>query len=402
MFQIFCDSAANIPAELVKKYNINVLSFINDVEGKMIPCFDINLTPEQERTVGHEYYEAMRKNLQVKTALVNTDTFISEFRKVLEKGEDVIYFSLSKNISGTYNAARIASEDLLEEFPDRKIRLVDSLNASLAQGILAIYASEMRNQGKDIDSIADYLDGLAHQMNGVFTVDDLRYLSRTGRIKAASALIGNALNIKPILRGNAKGYIVQFSTVRGRKKALRELIRLVCDNAQNPEEHIMGIAHADCYEESLYVMEEIQKHIHPRMFINTSYDMCTGTHVGPDTIALFFIAKDRELSNHPTTLVERASDLAEKTVEIAGTAGKAAINIAEKASSEFPEKASELSEKASEFAEKAASEIAEKKSEFAEKSSELSEKSSELTEKATRAAAGIAEKASDFVDKWKR
>lgn len=397
MFQIFCDSAANIPAELVKKYNINVLSFVNDVEGKMIPCFDINLTPEQERAMGHEYYEAMRKNLQVKTALVNTDTFTSEFRKVLEKGEDVIYFSLSKNISGTYNAARIAAEDLLEEFPGRKIRLVDSLNASLAQGILAIYASEMRDQGKDIDSIADYLDGLAHQMNGVFTVDDLRYLSRTGRIKTASALIGNALNLKPILRGNADGYIVQFSTCRGRKKALRELVRLVCDNALHPEEHIMGIAHADCYEESLYVMEEIQKHIHPRMFINTSYDMCTGTHVGPDTVALFFVARDRELSNHPITLAERASDFAEKT---AVSAEKAAINITEKAST-LPEVASELSEKASEFAEKAATEIAEKKAELSEKSSELSEKGSELTEKATKAAAEIAEKASDFVDKWK-
>lgn len=295
MFQIVVDSAANIPAELVKKYDICVISFVNYVNGKKVVCFDPDLTPEEERAKGREYYDAVRAGADVKTGLVSSGDFEDLFRSILEAGDDILYFSLSKNISGTYNSARIAAEELSESFPDRKIRLIDALNASLAQGILAIYASEMRAGGKSLDETADILATYPAKMNGVFTVGDLKYLSKTGRISSSAALVGNLLSIKPILRGNKDGFIVQFKKCRGRKSALNTLVSLVCDNIVNPEEQIIGIAHADAYEDSLYVMEEIRKRVKLRGFINTSYDYCTGSHVGPDTIALFFMAKDREL-----------------------------------------------------------------------------------------------------------
>ena len=276
MFQIFVDSAANLPAVTAKQYDIHVISFVNLVDGKEITCFDPDLSPEEERQKGTEYYQAMSRGCEIKTGLISTAAFEEAFRSALEADQDVLYFSLSKNISGTYNSARLASEELLDEFGDKhKIHLVDSLNASLAQGILAIYASEM---------------------NGVFTVGDLKYLSRTGRIKGSVATIGNVLKIKPILRGNKDGYIVSYKNCRGRKSALNELVNLVCDNIVEPEKQILGIAHADAYEDSLYIMDKIQQKIKVRDFINTSYDFCTGSHVGPDTIALFFIGKDRELS----------------------------------------------------------------------------------------------------------
>lgn len=295
MFQIVVDSAANIPAELVKKYDIRVISFVNYVNGKKVVCFDPDLTPEEERAKGKEYYDAVRAGADVKTGLVSSGDFEDLFRSILEAGDDILYFSLSKNISGTYNSARIAAEELSESFPDRKIRLIDALNASLAQGILAIYASEMRTGGKSLDETADILATYPAKMNGIFTVGDLKYLSKTGRISSSAALVGNLLSIKPILRGNKDGFIVQFKKCRGRKAALNTLVSLVCDNIVNPEEQIIGIAHADSYEDSLYVMEEIRKRVKLRGFINTSYDYCTGSHVGPDTIALFFMAKDREL-----------------------------------------------------------------------------------------------------------
>ncbi len=295
MFQIVVDSAANIPAELVKKYDIRVISFVNYVNGKKVVCFDPDLTPEEERAKGKEYYDAVRAGADVKTGLVSSGDFEDLFRSILEAGDDILYFSLSKNISGTYNSARIAAEELSESFPDRKIRLIDALNASLAQGILAIYASEMRAGGKSLDETADILATYPAKMNGIFTVGDLKYLSKTGRISSSAALVGNLLSIKPILRGNKDGFIVQFKKCRGRKAALNTLVSLVCDNIVNPEEQIIGIAHADSYEDSLYVMEEIRKRVKLRGFINTSYDYCTGSHVGPDTIALFFMAKDREL-----------------------------------------------------------------------------------------------------------
>lgn len=295
MFQIVVDSAANIPAELVKKYDIRVISFVNYVNGKKVVCFDPDLTPEEERAKGREYYDAVRAGADVKTGLISSGDFEDLFRSILEAGDDILYFSLSKNISGTYNSTRIAAEELSESFPDRKIRLIDALNASLAQGILAIYASEMRAGGKSLDETADILATYPAKMNGVFTVGDLKYLSKTGRISSSAALVGNLLSIKPILRGNKDGFIVQFKKCRGRKSALNTLVSLVCDNIVNPEEQIIGIAHADAYEDSLYVMEEIRKRVKLRGFINTSYDYCTGSHVGPDTIALFFMAKDREL-----------------------------------------------------------------------------------------------------------
>jgi EDD domain protein, degV family len=296
MFQIVVDSAANIPAELVKKYDIRVISFVNYVNGQPLTCFDPDLTMEQERVKGKEYYDALRAGAEIKTGLISSGDFEECFRSIMENNEDVLYFSLSKNISGTFNSARIAAQELMENPPmGRRIRMIDSLNASLAQGILAIYASEMRSQGMDFDTIADTLETYPARMNGIFTVGDLKYLAKTGRLSGSAALIGNILSIKPILRGNKDGYIVQYKKCRGRKAALNTLVSLVCETIIDPKEQIIGIAHADSYEDSLYVMEEIQKRIQVREFINTSYDYCTGSHVGPDTIALFYMAKDREL-----------------------------------------------------------------------------------------------------------
>ena len=156
-----------------------------------------------ELAKGKEYYNAMRTGCEIKTGLISTANFADAFRTALEADQDVIYLSLSKNISGTYNSARLAAEELLEEYGGkRKIRLVDSLNASLAQGILAIYASEMRDRGMNVDEAADLLETYVSKMNGVFTVGDLKYLSRTGRIKGSVAVVGNMLKIKPILRGS--------------------------------------------------------------------------------------------------------------------------------------------------------------------------------------------------------
>ena len=300
MYEVFVDSAANIPAVDVKKYGINVVSFVNVVNGKSMVNFNPDLSLEEERKLGKEFYDAIRAGAEIKTSLVNTGDFVDAFEPVLKEGKDIIYFSLSKNISGTYNAALIASEDLAETYPERKVLLVDSLNASLAQGIMAIYATMMRDKGVSVEEVARVLNDAVIKMNGVFTVGDLKYLAKTGRISSATALAGNVLNVKPILRGNKEGYIVQFRKCRGRKKSLDTLVDLVCDNIVEPEKQIIGIAHADAYEESLYVIDKIKERVQVKDVINASYDYCTGTHVGPDTIALFFIANDRELEGRPS------------------------------------------------------------------------------------------------------
>ena len=294
MFEIFVDSGANIPAVYVEKYKINVIPFMNLVDGREVPGFESGLSPEEERAKGKTYYDAIRAGAKVQTSLVNSGEFREHFEPVLAQGKDLLYISLSANISGTFNAARIAAEDLREDYPDRKICLVDSMNASLAQGILAIYASEFREKGLEVSLIADVLQETAHSMNGIFTVDDLKYLANTGRLHKGTAMVGNLLKVKPLLCGSKDGFIVQCGLKRGRKAALNALIDLVCDNIVESEKQIIGIAHADAYEDSLYVVKGITERVRVRDFINTSYDFCTGSHVGPDTIALFFIGYDRE------------------------------------------------------------------------------------------------------------
>lgn len=318
MFQIVVDSGANIPAELVKHYKINVLSFVNIADGKPLVCFDPDLTIEQERVKGKEYYDSIRAGMKVQTGLIGCGEFEECFCSLTANGDDVLCLTISSGISGTFNAARLAANAVNGDTDDSdddvsadntakrpRVRLIDSKNASLATGILAIYASEMRAQGMDIDEVVPVIESMVPRINGVFTVDDLRYLARTGRLTGSKALIGNLLSIKPILRGNRDGFIVQYKKCHGRKAALNALVSLVCDNVVNPENQILGIAHADAYEESLYIMNEITKRIKVRGFINTTYDFCTGSHVGPETIALFFLGNDRELNGEG--LLSRAS-----------------------------------------------------------------------------------------------
>lgn len=294
-FRIIVDSAANIPAVVAKKYKIDVLSFVNYVDGKRLVCYDESLSLEEEYRKGKEYYDAIRAGAEVKTSLVNSAEFADKFEEVIKNGEDILYISLSKNISGTYQAATIAKEMVLEDYPKAKIELIDALNASLGQGLHAIYASIMRDKGKSLKEVAEAIRSNVLKMNGVFTVGDLKYLSKTGRITGAKALVGNMLSIKPILRGSADGYIVEFKKTRGRKKSLDELTNLLLDNIINPTEQIIGIAHADAYDEAVAMANKFREAVNPKDIIIASYDYCTGSHVGPDTIAVFFMAKDREL-----------------------------------------------------------------------------------------------------------
>ena len=220
-FAVYVDGSANLPG--------NMLDGIS-----LLPCeYTVNGKPQVymgdvDHFDGHAYYEGLRNGQKINTSLLNTQTFLNEFTPLLKSGQDIIYVSMSSGISGTYNSARVAATALEEdESIHNKVYLIDSLNASLAQGILAIYASEMRANGRDIVDIYNELSTYPPHMNGVFTVGNLKHLVHTGRISNTKAVIGNMLNIKPILRGNKDGFIVEFKKCRGRKAVLNELIDLV-------------------------------------------------------------------------------------------------------------------------------------------------------------------------------
>lgn len=300
-FEIFMDSGANIPAREVEKYKINVMSFVNLVDGKEVQCYTPGLTPLEERLEGRKFYDAMRAGAKVSTSMLNTHQFREYFEPVLKAGKDIIYIPISSGISGTYQAASGLAKELEKEYEGRRVFVVDSKNGSMGVGLHAITASVMRENGATAAEAAKQVESDVPKMNGLFTVGNLKYLSRTGRLHGAKAAVGNMLNVKPILRGDADGHIVEFRKTRGRRKSIEELCRLLIDNIVDPEDQIISIAHADAYEEALECAAIIKNHVNVKDIIITSYDFCTGSHVGPDTIAFFFKAKDRELSAEPST-----------------------------------------------------------------------------------------------------
>ena len=202
-FAVFTDGCSNLPGTVLRQYHIQTLPFTYTINGQQIVY-----NGDIESFDAHAHYELLRAGELIQTSLANSQQFMDHFRPVLEAGQDVIYIGMSSGISGTYQAASIAAEELMEQFPDRRMRTVDSLGAGFGPGLLTVLASQLRDTGKTVDEAADYLDQKKMDLCEFFTVDDLMFLRRTGRLSTTGALVGTMLGIKPILRGDEEGHIV--------------------------------------------------------------------------------------------------------------------------------------------------------------------------------------------------
>ena len=287
-FAIFVDGSSNLPGRILREQNLSILPCSICVDG--VPStYNGNL----DSFAAHEYYEMLRRGGRVQTSLLNTQLFLDHFRPVLEQGQDVVYFSMSSGISGTCQAAKIAAEELQAQFPHRTVRVVDSLGSGFGTGLLACQASDLRAQGKTAAETADILDGGAHHMLQFFTVDDLNFLKRTGRVSGATAMIGTVLNIKPILWGDPTGHITARSKQRGRKKAIAALVEEYRRGIVAPEHQRVAISHGDCEEEANHLAEQIRAVAPPKELIIAPHEPFTGAHVGPGMLALFFQRRNR-------------------------------------------------------------------------------------------------------------
>ena len=287
-YTIFTDGCSNLPGSLLESLNIRVLpcSYVLDgvpgvFEGD-IDAFD-----------AHGYYDKLRSGSVMKTSLLNTHLFLTHFHPELEQGQDIIYIGMSSGISGTIQAARIAAEELSEEFPDRTIRIVDSLGAGFGPGLLSCRASDLRSEGKTAGEAADILDQEVMQLLQLFTVDDLNFLKRTGRVSGATAAIGTVLNIKPLLWGDPTGHIVALQKCRGRKKAIDAIVELYRTRAVDPQNQRVAISHGDCIADANLLAERICGICQPKELIICQHEPFTGSHVGPGMLALFFFGDGR-------------------------------------------------------------------------------------------------------------
>ena len=288
-YTVFTDGASNLPGRFLNGMNIRTLpcSYTMDgVEGVYLGDIDAFDTKA--------YYDKLRAGSRMKTSLLNSHLFEEHFRPELEKGLDVIYVGMSSGISGTFQAARMAAEELKHEFPERTVWTVDSLGAGFGPGLLAIRAAQLRDEGKSAAEAGRILDEeVMHTLN-FFTVDDLNFLKATGRVSGATAAIGTVLSIKPILWGDLTGHITAKSKVRGRKKSLDALAELYRQHLpEDRQVEILFISHGDCIEDAEALAQKLRAIHEPKELIICPHEPFTGSHVGPGMLAFFFQGKHR-------------------------------------------------------------------------------------------------------------
>ena len=285
-FSILTDTAANLPTELLRREEIAAIPFPYTVHGRQYTCTDT------EEFDGARFYDAMRRGAKVSTSLVAPQRYRDSFRRELEAGSDVLFIGMSSGISGSFSCAELAARELREEYPGRSIYTVDSLGASLGEGLLALRAAEYRRSGVSVDETARLLLALRRRVCQVFTVDDLRYLRRGGRISNAAAIAGTVLHIKPLLKGDPEGHIVLFAKVRGRKRSIAALAERYEALVEHAGTQTVGIAHADCPEDAAALGQMLMRSKPPARILEVCYEPVTGSHVGPGALALFFIGGD--------------------------------------------------------------------------------------------------------------
>ena len=286
MIKLFTDTSANLPVSIIREYGIEVVPFSYTVNGKEVPYSaetDFN---------GKAFYEAMRAGAEVKTSMINVSDFMAAFEQWIAKGDAVIYVGMSGGISGTANSAKLAAEELLEKYPAAKIAAIDTYAASLGEGFLVIETAKMIERGDPFLKIVKKIELLRKNMCQFFTVDDLAYLRKGGRISGAAAVVGTVLNIKPILRGDENGKIVLCGKIRGFNKSMEALANkydeLVFDKTAD-----VGIAHADNPEGAQRLEDILRTKGFSGELLKVVYEPVTGSHVGPGTIAMFFMGEHK-------------------------------------------------------------------------------------------------------------
>lgn len=287
-YVIVTDSSCDLSQEMVDKLEVLVLPLTVMMEGESYRNF------LDGREIGFsDFYGRLRGGKQATTSAVNVDEFCRALEVPLKEGKDVLYLGFSSGLSATYHSGTLAAEDLRIDFPEATILTVDTLAASMGQGLLVYLAVQEKRRGKTIEEVRDYVEGTKLHMAHWFTVDDLNHLKRGGRISAAAALLGSTLNIKPILHVDNEGHLISVGKVRGRKNSLKGLVDKLVETGVDLEGQSIFISHGDAQEDAELLADMIRA-AHPVKEIVMNYiGPVIGAHSGPGTMALFFLAKAR-------------------------------------------------------------------------------------------------------------
>lgn len=287
-YTIVTDSSCNLTNKMIADYELEVISLKYFSGDNAFESYDKEKEPDFK-----SFYDMARKKEPLSTTLASPEICYNMFDKVLAEGKDLIYIGFSSALSGTFQVAHNVLEDLKEKYPDRKIYDVDSLSASLGQGLLVHYAVMKKREGYTIEQLHDWLVDNRLKLCHWFTVDDLFYLKRGGRVSGASAVVGTVLSIKPILHVSDEGRLVAKAKAIGRKRAIDTLVEKMKETAIDPAEQTIFISHGDCPEDANYLAEKIKAEMNVKDVFIHYIEPVIGCHAGPGTLALFYVGNSR-------------------------------------------------------------------------------------------------------------
>lgn len=290
-FELVTDSCCNLAEETIDRYGLHVLplTFMADGEDTVYQSY-----LKGEKTDLSRFYKMMRDGKVFRTSLPNLSNSETLFRSLLDTGRDILYLGFSSGLSGTYEATELLAKQLRGEYPDRKIYTVDTLAASGGQGLLVWHACQHAEAGEGIDAVRDWVEGNKLHLAHWFTVDDLMFLWRGGRVSKTSAWAGTLLNIKPVLHVDDEGHLIPMEKVRGRKKSLTALLNHMEKTGTQPlANQMVFITHGDCLKEAQWLEQQIRERFGVRDIVVNCIDPVIGAHSGPGTMALFFLASNR-------------------------------------------------------------------------------------------------------------
>lgn len=291
-FSIFTDTPANLPSSIVTRYEINVIPFSYFRDG-------VEYTPECLDDVDFDaYYSELKGGAKITTSQINPQRYIDYVEPHMKEGRDVLYIGLSGGVTGSIASAHIASLYLMDKYPDVRFEIVDSLGASLGEGLQVLHAARQRERGMSLDETVREALRYRKRMCQVFTVDDLMHLKRSGRLSAVGAVVGTVLGIKPLLKGNEEGKIVNFTNVRGRRNAIRALVERYREYSVIPAGQTVGISHGGCLDDAIKLRDMIVEVFEPKEVIIVPHESVTGSHVGPGMLALYFEGDEKVRSRN--------------------------------------------------------------------------------------------------------
>ena len=284
-YQIFTDSCCDFSPEFYEKLDLRYVPLSLEFRGQV--------TDDRNDDSLKELYDGLRAGEPAKTSAINPTRWSEAMEPVLAAGQDILVLAFSSGLSTTYQSAVIAAEELKESYPDRTIRVVDTLSASLGQGLLVWYACQKRDAGMSLDEVANWVEENKLHLCHWFTVDDLMHLKRGGRVSAATAVMGTMLQIKPVLHVDDEGHLINVSKSRGRKASLNALADRMVQTCLPGENDTIFISHGDCLEDAEYVGNLLKERCGVKNVIINYVGAVIGSHTGPGVVALFFLGQQR-------------------------------------------------------------------------------------------------------------